>query len=801
MNEGSADGPAPRGAAFFTICSNNYMPFAKVLLESVRRHHPDAALFVCLADEPIDWPGLYDGDFTVVPANTLGIPEFRSFAFQYDIMEFNTAVKPFMFIHLLETLGFGQAVYFDPDILMLAPLSGVLGELAAGASLVLTPHLRQPAEGDSDPDDVLIMLAGVYNLGFLAVSRCEEASRIMHWWARRLRVQCVNQQRDGLFVDQKFMDLVPGFAPSARICHDAAVNLAYWNLRQVVLEGGEDGWTVDGRPLVFFHFSGFDARDLRQLSKHTRHFRTGLSAPLTALMRLYAGLLIERGYGTIPSDTYAYGRFRSGTVIPPLVRRMFRDQSASWPEDPFDTYEAFLHLAAPGATRKSSRFVVTQFMRFLWHYFPSLRDRLDLANPEHVKELVRWYVNHARNEWRFDARLIAPAAERVGHWRLPDAGKVLRARAEPGRADVSVVGYLRTTSGVGEVGRHTMRALALSGLRVEGVDVDLGVVSDRGERGVESWLRERGTGAVQLFANVNADQLPHVLAHMAPHLAEPAYRVAMPAWELEVFPDAWLPAFDGVDEVWAQTAWVQSMLVRKLEKPILHIPVVLTLDPPPPLPRERFGLPDGAFLYYLAFDFLSFVERKNPRGALEAFRRLRRLAGRRRVGLVVKSLNGARFPEQAAAFRAEVDGDPDVVLIDETLSRDETLGLIAACDAVLSLHRAEGLGLLVAEAMALGKPVIATDYAATTELLQPATGYPVDYRLIPVRPGEYPMWEGQSWADPDLDHAAWLMRKALEEPADAALRVAAATKFLQDNHSPGPVVARQRRRLAELSVC
>ena len=194
------------------------------------------------------------------------------------------------------------------------------------------------------------------------------------------------------------------------------------------------------------------------------------------------------------------------------------------------------------------------------------------------------------------------------------------------------------------------------------------------------------------------------------------------------------------------------------------------------------------------------MERKNPRGTLEAFRRLRRRVGGRRVGLVLKSLNAERFPELAAGFLAEVDGDPDVTLIGETLSRDETHGLVAACDAVVSLHRAEGLGLLVAEAMALGKPVVATDYAATTELVSPATGYPVACRLVPVRPGDYPMAEGQVWADPDLDHAAWLMLQPLHDPAGAAARVAAAGAHLRARHGPAAVLARQRARLTELAV-
>ena len=114
-----------------------------------------------------------------------------------------------------------------------------------------------------------------------------------------------------------------------------------------------------------------------------------------------------------------------------------------------------------------------------------------------------------------------------------------------------------------------------------------------------------------------------------------------------------------------------------------------------------------------------------------------------------------------------IKDDPDIILIEKTLTREQTLALIAACDAVVTLHRSEGLGLLVAEAMVLGKPVIATDYSATTELVTPETGWPVDYRLTPVQEGTYPFHEGQVWADADIDHAAWQMRRVVEDQPEA----------------------------------
>lgn len=785
-----------RDTAFFTVCSNNYMPFARVLVRSIRAHHPDADIFVCLADETVDWAGLYEGEFELIPADRLDIPDFRSVAFQYDIMEFNTAVKPFMFAHLLEQRNYKRVIYLDPDIRLYARLDKILDALNDGASFVLTPHLREPAENDCDPDDLAIMRAGIYNLGFLGVGRSAESVPLVHWWMRRLRMHCINRQSEGIFVDQKFMDLIPGFAPHARIMHDREFNLAYWNVGQSSFTADASGYLVDGVPLGFFHFSGFDPRTPDILSKHSRNFRGKTSGALFALCRDYAADLLSHGWGTIPAALYAYGRFASGATIPDLVRRMYLETTPDWPSDPFDTYEAYLHEAAPGGSRDSSSFVLTHFLKYLWSHFANQRLTLDLRQGEHLRHQVHWYIQHARREQHFDHRLIAPVAARVGYRAYPDAAK---ARGGPaGRAAVSVIGYLRTTSGVGAVGRQVLGGLAASGLHVEGLDVELGVVSDRSDTGCEPLLRARAGGRVQIFS-VNADQLPAVVAHVQPQLDADGYRISMPFWELETFPDAWVPAFDLVDEVWAPTAWIQTMLVRKLDKPVLCMPPPLTLVPPPAARRDAFGLPDDTFLFYMAFDFLSFIERKNPRACIEAFRLLRRRTDVK-AALVIKTMNGALAPDALADFIALVGNDRDIILIDRVLTRTETLQLTVLCDAVLSLHRCEGLGLVVAEAMALGRPVIATDYSATTEFVTPQTGYPVAYKLVAVKPGQYPMEAGQFWAEPDTQHAAWLMHRVIVDPAGAQTRVAAARRHLDLHYSPIAARTRQMQRLAELSV-
>ena len=142
---------------------------------------------------------------------------------------------------------------------------------------------------------------------------------------------------------------------------------------------------------------------------------------------------------------------------------------------------------------------------------------------------------------------------------------------------------------------------------------------------------------------------------------------------------------------------------------------------------------------------------------------------------------------------------PDIFLIDQTLTRTDTLALLASTDAIVSLHRSEGLGLLIGEAMLLGKPVIATDYSASQDFLSAATGYPVKFELIPVAKDQYPFAEGQVWADPDTDHAAALMRDLCRDPAQAQARIIQARAHMRKNFSYTHVGRQQAARIRMLN--
>ncbi len=787
---------APR--AIFTICSNNYVPMARVLLESVQLHHPEATVYLCLADEMQQKLVDYPAGCEVITAETLSIDDFRGFAFRYDIMEFNTAVKPFMF-RAVRDRGHDHVVYLDPDIALYAPLDQVFELLESGASFVLTPHLTQPAERDEFPDDVGIMRAGVYNLGFLGVGSAPDTERLLRWWSRKLQYDCVNEPDSGRFVDQKFMDLIPGFSPFVQILRDTAYNVAYWNLHQRYLTGSRGAWQIDGKPLRFFHFSGIDPGNLRRLSKHTKAFcKSDIPQPLEALMQDYAGRVLAQGHGSIPAGSYAYGRFASGTPIPTFVRRTFRDGHVRWlGGDPFSTYEDYLHLPSPEAA-SSTHGQVTRLTAEIRRNHTWLQHAFDISIRQGADSYLQWFSAHGR-PW-FDGRAVMAPKQPL---EMPDGSHAEpQALAPTGDAapQVTVVGYLRMALGVGEAGRQVLRALHHGQVPVRGLPIRISTLSDEVEQSLEPLFVDSSLASIEVF-NINADQLPLVLEKLRPSLNGSAWRSVMPFWELENFPSPWIAALEMVDEVWAPTRFIQGMLKHKVNRPVPYMPLVLTFDPPPPADRSQFELDADAFIFFFSFDCLSFVQRKNPmavvRAFYKAFREFKPLA---RAKLVLKTLNSEKLQGEQSGWLEELRQNIDVQLIEGTLSREKTLQLIGCCDAVVSLHRSEGLGLLIAEAIQMGKPVIATDYSATTELISYHTGWPVDYRLVSVPEGDYPFNTDQVWAEPDEVHAAWQMRSVYFSPEEAARRTKNAQALLRQKNGLDICAQRLKSRIDEVLV-
>jgi len=300
----------------FTIVSRNYAAQAATLMRSLAQVEPAARRIVVAADGPI--PELSDVA-EVIEAGALGAP-VRDMSVYYEALELNTAVKPFVFRTLLAHEGVDSVTYLDPDIVVFRPLDAVRQGLAR-APLALTPHTLRPLTTPGSPTNEDLARSGRFNLGFLSARRDPQVARLLDWWAERCRFDCRVAPDEGIFTDQKWMDQAPDFVPDAAILEHPGLNLAYWNLEGRELARAPDGWRVDGEPLVFFHFSGFDPERPLKLSKHQNRFRVMAGSPMAGLLADYAAALRANGHAEAKARGYAFDRFASGRRVTPAMRR------------------------------------------------------------------------------------------------------------------------------------------------------------------------------------------------------------------------------------------------------------------------------------------------------------------------------------------------------------------------------------------------------------------------------------------------------------------------------------------------
>jgi glycosyltransferase involved in cell wall biosynthesis len=363
---------------------------------------------------------------------------------------------------------------------------------------------------------------------------------------------------------------------------------------------------------------------------------------------------------------------------------------------------------------------------------------------------------------------------------------------------VNLIGWPRMEMGVAEQLREMARSLMAAGVNVSARDVSYMTSSDPGDDSIVELLRQDCPHRVNLFA-INADNMTDACRRLSFEELTHRFNIGSWHWELAEFPDAWRNEFAVLDELWLSSTFMQRAISLKSDVPVLYMPPAVTLPPSAALDRSHFGIPESRFVFLFLFDFTGFLTRKNPYAALAAFRSAF-LSHSTEAALVIKTNNASRYPEGLRELREAVGNDPRVVLIHDRMRRSEITSLLSHADAFVSLHRAEGFGRSLAESMLLGKPVIGTNYSANTDFMTPANSCPVNYSLIPIKPGEYPFSEGQVWADADVEHAAWYMRRLVQNRDYRELIGEAARDTMIHDFSPEVTGRRCLRRLQELGL-
>lgn len=321
---------------------------------------------------------------------------------------------------------------------------------------------------------------------------------------------------------------------------------------------------------------------------------------------------------------------------------------------------------------------------------------------------------------------------------------------------IAVAGELSRPSGLGEAARQMHAAIAAIGIPTWRIDTDTGHVPDL------------PPGAA-LLIHVNPPVLPYTLLRLPRGLLKRRRVIGYWAWELPTLPPAWRLGSEFVHEVWALSHFTGQAIATILppDIPLRAVPIPLAPPRPSALRRADFGLPDHAVVVLTSFSLASSFARKNPLGAIAAFRAA--FADRADRILVLKVGNPAHFPEDLAAIRAAIAGAPNIRLETRTLPAADSHALTACADIVLSLHRAEGFGLVPAEAMLLGVPVVATGWSGNLDFMDETSAALVPCTLVPARdPRGVFEAEGAHWAEPDIPAAAAHLVSLADDPAERA---------------------------------
>lgn len=311
----------------FTICAKNYLAQALTLKESFLKHNPSLNFFIFLADKT---DGVEDVE-GVVTLDKSWIPDWVNMAYKYDVIEFNTSIKPFCFGKLFKE-GYEKVIYLDPDIYVTRPLDFIY-KCLNDESIVLTPHYCDIEEHfDGAVSEETFNKVGIYNLGFCALKNDKVGQEIAKWWQNRLQYKCYSQSSEGLFVDQKWMDYIPGFFPDATcVSSHHGMNVAIWNLheRELFIDD-KQGYmirrkkTEDEFPLLFFHFSGFDPFETSVINRRHPQFNVMTYPSFKPIIEEYRERVYANGYDRFSKMKYGFNHYFDGSVITPLQRRMFR---------------------------------------------------------------------------------------------------------------------------------------------------------------------------------------------------------------------------------------------------------------------------------------------------------------------------------------------------------------------------------------------------------------------------------------------------------------------------------------------
>lgn len=361
---------------------------------------------------------------------------------------------------------------------------------------------------------------------------------------------------------------------------------------------------------------------------------------------------------------------------------------------------------------------------------------------------------------------------------------------------INIAGCVKGEFGIGEGARANIRSIETANIPFTINNFNLDWHRNLDSTYQEQEFSQNNPYPINLI-NFNPDILSVFIEHFGTQYFKGHYNIGCWAWELPTFPPNWQFSFDFFDEIWTYSNYSVEAISAVSSIPVLKIMPSLALSQPV-LNRAALGLPENKFIFLFVFDSHSTFERKNPIGIIEAFLKAFGKSNKK-ILLVIKISNSEHYPHQIEKLKAMAAHSESIYLIETHLTRPEINALIYNCDCYISLHRAEGFGLTMAEAMFYGKPVIATAYSSNIEFMNIGNSFLVKYDLLTISEDFGPYQKGDIWADPDIDHAAALMYYVFHNYHEALLVGYKAHQQIQSLLNPYRIGSKIQKRLETIS--
>lgn len=442
-----------------------------------------------------------------------------------------------------------------------------------------------------------------------------------------------------------------------------------------------------------------------------------------------------------------------------------------------------LHVQHDHGQVEGRRRELTPLLSAIWHKREDLQRVFDVASEKGVADLFDWWPKHGRREYylprgRPHTGPKLPAPGRGSSNRSADAPG-----ADPvqGAPQVALIGYPKGEFGLGEDARMLRTAFDTAGISSVVINAPWHIMARQSvqEPSIEA-------AAAEFACDVMFYVLPPVdtvtlLNQAGPWAFSARRKIGFWQWEFERFPPELALAFNLVDEIWCHSEHSAKAFRAVTDKPVIKVPLPVFVPKVERRPRASFDLPEQAFVVFTAFDGASMIARKNPLASILAFQQAFP-RGQRDARLIVKAMNTQGDSLWRECLRRAAVDDR-IIIADRVMDHSDYFELVQSCDVVLSLHRSEGFGRLMAEAMALGVPVIASRYSGNLDFMTDENSWLVDGELISVLPGDYAFPKGQVWLEPTVAEAVKLLTSCANDRAEAQRRVATASATMVSGYS------------------